>query len=808
MVAAKLRHAFLYFLIVFLLLGRSTLSVAQPSVVSAIEGVKSNVSNQARVIVNNEGSQSLVKTNPILVAQNSSVSQAPVPSDLIAEIRVEGSQRVDPSTIISYIRLKVGDRYEREKLDESLKSLFSTGYFKDVKFRREGNVLFAEVRENPVINRIAFEGNKRIKDEILQAELKLKPRLVYTLNKVQTDAERIIEVYRKSGRFAVKVEPKLIELDQNRVDIIFEINEGEMTKVHRIVFIGNKRFSDRQLRSVISTGESRWYKFLTSDDVYDADRVAYDQNLLQKYYQKNGFVDFQVINSVAELTKNRDGFIITFTLEEGERYEIGSVEFNSDLPNVDIGSFRQQNNLIVGDYYNSEMVEEVVKDLTNAVSKTGVSFFEVVPRIKRRNKQRLVDIVLNVVSAEKVYVDRIDINGNVRTLDSVIRREMQLAEGDALNQAMVRESERRIRRLGFFDSVVIKTVPSRTSDRISLAVTVTEKSTGELSFGAGVNSDSGATANASIRERNLLGKGQDLALSFALAADDSQLDLSFTEPYFLDRPLAAGVDVFATEKDMTDESAYKEQAVGFGFRVGYELAPHWRQSWGYSLRDSDISASSGASRYILAQDGRATTSKFTHSIRYDTTNNTLDPSEGLRLSWNTSVAGLGGSIKYLNNEARISQFFPLAEQTVLQLSTRGGAIFGLDEDVRLVDRYFLGGTNFRGFALSGIGARDGGTGDSLGGNYYYFGSAELTFPLGLPKDIGILGRAFIDSGAVFDTDDTGSGIDDSSDPRLAIGFGITWVSVIGPIRLDWAYTILKEDFDQDQVFSFTLGTRF
>ena len=808
MVAAKLRHAFLYVLVVFLLLGGSTLSVAQPSVVAAIEGEKSNASKQARVISNNEGPQSLVKTQPILLAQNSYVSQAPVPSDLIAEISVEGSQRVDPSTILSYMRLKVGDQYEREKLDESLKSLFSTGYFKDVKFRREGNVLVIEVIENPVINRIAFEGNKRIKDEILQAELKLKPRLVYTLNKVQVDAERIVEVYRRSGRFAAKVEPKLIELDQNRVDIVFEIDEGDRTKVRRIVFIGNKRFSDRQLRSVISTGEARWYKFLTADDIYDPDRVSYDQNLLRNFYLKNGFVNFQVINSVAELTKSKDGFIITFTLDEGERFDIGSVDFKSNFPGFDISSFKQDSDLHVGDHYSSETLDEVVDDLTTTISKTGASFFEVVPRISRRDDERLVDIVLEVVSAQKIYVDRIDINGNTRTLDSVIRREMQLAEGDAFNQAKVQESERRVRRLGFFESVKIEKTPSKTSDRINLAVTVVEKSTGELSFGAGVSSDSGLLGNASIRERNLLGKGQDLALSFALSTANSQLDLSFTEPYFLDRPLAAGVDLFASENNLKNESGYTEKSVGFGLRAGYELAPHWRQSWAYSLKDSDISASSGASNFVLAQDGKATTSKITHKISFDKTDSKIDPSEGLRLSWTTALAGLGGSIQYLNNEAKISQFFPLAEQTVLQLSSRAGAVFGLGDDVRLVDRYFLGGTNFRGFALSGIGARDSATGDALGGNYYYFGSAELTFPLGLPKDTGILGRAFIDAGAVFDTDDTGSGIDDSSDPRVAIGFGFTWASVIGPIRLDWAYTILKEDFDQDQVFSFTLGTRF
>ena len=807
MVAGKLRHAFLYVLIFFLLLGRSALSVAQPSVALPLEGVKSNASKQSRVISNNEGSQSSAKTQPILLAQNSSGSLATVPSDIIAKISVEGSQRVDSATVISYMKLKVGDRYEREKLDESLKSLFSTGYFRDVKFRREGNVLFVEVKENPVINRIAFEGNKRIKDEILEAELKLKPRLVYTMNKVQTDAERIIEVYRRSGRFAAKVEPKLIELDQNRVDLVFEIDEGDRTKVRRIVFVGNKQFSDRQLRSEIRTTESRWYKFLTSDDIYDPDRVAYDQSLLRNFYLKNGFVNFQVINSLAELTKNKDGFIITFTLEEGDRYEIGSVDFKSNFPGVDVLAFKHDGALLAGDYYNSETVDEVVDNLTKAISESGVSFFEVLPRVSRRDEEKLVDIVIDVVPAPNVYVGRIDINGNIRTLDRVIRREIQLAEGDAFNQAKIRESERRVRRLGFFDSVKIERVPSGISDRVNIAVTVVEKSTGELSFGAGVTSDSGVLANASIRERNLLGKGQDLSLSFALSVDDSQVDLSFTEPYFLDRPLLAGVDFFASEQDRTSQSAFKEKAVGGGLRVGYELGSRWRQKWGYSIKDSDIAASSGASRVILAQDGRATTSKLTHSISYDSTNNALDPSEGLRLSWSAGLAGLGGSVQYFTNQAKISKFFPLAPATVLQLSTRGGAVFGLDQDVRLVDRFFLGGTNFRGFALSGIGARDS-AGDALGGNYYYFGSAELTFPLGLPKETGLRGRGFIDAGAAFNTDDTGSGIDDSSDPRVAVGFGLTWASVMGPIRLDWAYTVLKEDFDRDQVFSFTFGTRF
>jgi outer membrane protein insertion porin family len=442
------------------------------------------------------------------------------------------------------------------------------------------------------------------------------------------------------------------------------------------------------------------------------------------------------------------------------------------------------------------------------LGKVGVAFFKVSPRVRRRENDRIVDVVFEIDDAEKVYVDRINVVGNIRTLDSVIRREMQLVEGDAFNKAKVRESERRLRRLGFFQSIKIEPTPTEVPDRIQLTVSVVEQSTGELSFGAGLSSDSGVLGNASIRERNLLGKGQDLALSFGVSLKETQIDLSYTEPYFLDRPLSAGIDIFRSDRDLSDESAYTEKVTGFGLRVGYEPAPRWRQTWTYALKDSDISASSGASRFIVAQDGLSTTSKITQTLSYDNTDNFFDPSAGLRLSWNIGLAGLGGSVAYLSNEAKVSQFFPLASETVLQLSARAAAIFGLNQDVKLNDRFFLGGTNFRGFAYSGVGARDSSTNDALGGNYYYLSSAELKFPLGMSKETGLSGRAFVDAGSVFHTDDSGSGINDSSKPRVSLGVGLTWASALGPLRLDFGYAVLKEDFDQEQVFSFTFGTRF
>lgn len=729
-------------------------------------------------------------------------------SGVLSDVRVEGSQRVDPATVLSYMRLKPGDRYDSARLDASLKALYATGYFRDVRFRRNGAALIVVVQENPVINRIAFEGNRRIEDEILASEVQLKPRLVYTTSRAQSDAQRIVELYRRSGRFSVTVEPKLIELEQNRVDLAFEIDEGDLTEIHRIVFIGNKRFSDGQLRSEINTEESRWYRFLSTDDVYDPDRLAFDQELLRKFYLRNGYVDFQVISAVAELAPDREGFLITFTVEEGEQYDVASIEIVSQLPDLPAEALRPFVTFDAGESYDVDAVDETVDDITDEVGRFGYAFIDVRPRVNRRPGEKLLDIVLEIGEGPRVYVDRIEIVGNVRTLDDVIRREMELAEGDAFNRAKVAESERRIRRLGFFESVKITNTPTEAPDRTNLTVEVVEQSTGELSIGAGVSSDSGLLANASIRERNLLGKGQDLALTFGLSFNDAELDLSFTEPYFLNRRLAAGFDAFVAERDRRDESNFTQQSFGGGVRIGYELARRWSQRWGYELRLDDIEADNGASRFIIAQQGEAITSKLTHRIAYDNTDNFFDPSEGYRLRMDNALAGLGGDVRFFQTEARAAAFFPVWDQTVLSFSGRAGSIIGLDDDVRLNDRFFLGGTSFRGFATSGIGARDAANGDALGGNLFYLGTAELGFPLGLPDEVGLKGRIFLEAGSLFDVDDKGGGIQDSEEPRASIGAGITWTSPFGPLRIDFGYAILKQDFDETEVISFTFGTRF
>jgi outer membrane protein insertion porin family len=726
----------------------------------------------------------------------------------VSDVKVIGSQRVDPGTVLSYMKIKTGDRFDRQRLDDSLKSLYGTGYFQDVKLRQEGSVLLVEVKENPVIYRIAFEGNQRIEDNVLAAEVQLKPRLVYTLSRAQADAQRIVDVYRRSGRFSATVEPKLIELEQNRVDLVFEITEGEPTTIDRIVFIGNKEFSDGQLRSVINTAETRWYRFLSSDDVYDPDRLAFDQELLRKYYLRNGYVDFQVLSAVAELQQDKSGFLITFTVEEGARYSVGSVTVESALEDLPAEVLQPLLEIDEGDYYNIEDVDDVAKEIADEVGRYGYAFVDVRPKVERRREEKLVDIVFQVGEGPRVYVDRIDIVGNVRTLDEVIRREMRLAEGDAFSSAKIRESERRIRNLGFFESVKIGNSPTDAPDRTRITVEVVEQSTGELSVGAGVSSDSGLLANLSIRERNLLGRGQDLLLSFGLSFDDQQLDLSFTEPYFLNRPLSAGIDLFAAEQNRDDESNFSQESIGAGLRIGYKLSRNWTQTWGYQLRQDDIQADANASRFILAQDGLSVTSRLSHRLSYDITNNRFQPSEGIRLTMDNALAGLGGDVSYVSTEVKAASYYSVVEDVIFEVSGRAGGIYGLDDDVRLNDRFFLGGTSFRGFAQSGIGARDAATGDALGGNYFYLGTTELTFPLGLPEEVGLKGRIFAEAGALFDVDDKGAGIQDSKDPRVSVGAGVTWASPFGPLRIDFGYAIIDEEFDDREIISFTFGTRF
>ena len=732
-------------------------------------------------------------------------------NDTISEIRIEGNQRIEPSTIISYMQLSPGEDFDPLKVDQALKNLFGTGLFADVNFRREGSVLVVRVAENPIINRLAFEGNRRIDDETLQAEVQLRPRVVYTATKVQSDAKRILDIYRRSGRFAATVEPKVIPLDQNRVDLVFEIKEGEVTEVRRIDFVGNENYSDGTLRGEILTTESAWYRFFSTSDTYDPDRITVDREALRNFYLDEGYVDFRVVSSVAELSPGRDAFFITFTLDEGERYRFGKIDISSSLKDLDPQTLEDELTTDEGDWYDQSEVDKTVTALTEQVSELGYAFVEVEPIPQKDAVGRTVGITYQVREGQRIYVERIDIHGNVRTLDEVIRREFRLVEGDAFNSSKIRRTRQRIQNLGFFNKVDMQTLQGSAPDRAIVDVTIEEQSTGELSFGAGFSTGEGPLGDISIRERNLLGRGQDLKLAFTISGRRQQLDFSFTEPYFLDKDLSAGVDVYNVRLER-DESSFSEKNLGGAIRFGWEWAEFLRQSVKYTLsRDDIFDVESNASPGIKQQEGTTVSSIVGQEVSYDRLNNRFNPTDGYILRLRNDIAGLGGDVHYLRTRLSAAYYYPITESVSIGVNGEAGYIFGFDEDIRITDAFFLGGATLRGFRTAGVGPRDVSTKDSLGGNKYARGTIEVTFPVGLPEEYGIKARVFTDFGTLFDTDLTTAEVPflvDKHSIRATAGFGITWSSPFGPLAVDFALPYLAEDFDREEFFRFSVGTRF
>ena len=737
------------------------------------------------------------------------IGAATAQDSAIRSVLVEGNERIEAETVRSYMTIGPGDAYDSDAVNDSLKSLFDTGLFADVAIRRDGNALVVRVVENPIINRVAFEGNDDIADDDLEAEIQLQPRVVYTRPRVQSDLQRLTEIYRRSGRFAVSIEPKVIQLPQNRVDLVFEIDEGPVTEVEVINFVGNARFSDSALRDEIQTVENAWYRFATSADTYDPDRLTFDRELLRRFYLSNGYVDFRVISAAAELMPDRSGFIVTFSLEEGERYRVSAIDIQSRLRDLAPEDLLPVVEMEEGDWYDADQVEDTLVALTEAVGSRGYAFVDVSPRIEPNREARTVDVTFDVDEGPRVYVERIEITGNVRTLDEVIRREFRLAEGDAYNTALIRRSRQRIMNLGFFSRVDIGTSEGSAPDRTILTVDVREVPTGELSFGAGVSSAEGVLGDISIRERNLLGQGQELRLGFTFSESRQEIDLGFTEPYFLDRDVAAGFDIFSRTVDLQDESSFDRETIGFTVRAGYPLAERLRHTVSYSLRNDEVSdVSPSTSRFIRDQEGETTTSALAHRLEYDLRDSRIDPTDGYYVRFGQEFAGLGGDASFLKHTLAFGNFYSVADGWVLSALARAGHVFGIDDDVRIVDRFFLGGRRLRGFEPSGVGPRDADTGDALGGNMFYSLTGELGFPLGLPDELNLRGAVFTDVGTLTTIDESGDELLDESAPRLSIGAGINFRSPLGPIRLDFARALIKEDFDRTETFRFSFGTRF
>ncbi len=746
-------------------------------------------------------------------------------SGTIQAIKVEGNQRIESGTIRSYMLVQPGDPFDPDRLDRSLKTLYATGLFQDVRLNRDGDTLVVHVVENPLVNRVAFEGNHKLTDDQLRPELQLKPRAVFTPALAEQDRQRILDLYAKRGYYNARVDPQVIRLDQNRVDVVFQINDGAITLISKIVFVGNHAFSEGRLAEVINSREERWWRFLSTSDEYDPDRLNFDKELLRRFYLKNGYVDFDIRDAKSELAPDRSGFFLTFTISEGERYRVGKITINSQLRNLNGDDLRGDLQIDEGDWYDGDAVSRSSDAMEQDVHNRGYAFVDVKPRITRNPETHTVDLAFDVGEGPRVYVERIDITGNTRTKDKVIRREFRLAEGDAFSAEAVRRSRQRLQDLNYFNNVVINPSPGSAPDKAVLTTTIDEKATGEFTLGGGYSTDAGALLDVGLSERNLVGTGISAGVNGVLAQKRSSVTASITDPYFLDRNLVAGGDIFLIQTNYLGTEPYDEKRVGFDVRAGYDFNEYLRQVWTYSLVGRTVyNVAQGASFFITQLQGYSVLSQVSQAITLDHRDSKIDPHTGYLVSVGSDFAGLGGNARFVRTNVNGQYFIPFDRFTGnsdwgLALTASAGYLFNLGRQEQIIDRFFLGGDNLRGFQIGGAGPHDAITGDPLGGRFIWTQSTELHYPLPLPPDIGLSGRAFIDVGGLTQASFKSSTvcvepsgvpcvIVDSGSPRVGMGVGISWHTQFGLLNIDLTPFVVKQSKDQTQIFRFGFGTRF
>ncbi|MDP3118755.1 MAG: outer membrane protein assembly factor BamA [Phenylobacterium sp.] len=768
----------------------------------------------------------LLLSSTALTAPTVALAQAQ--AEVVQRIAVRGNERIEQATVLSYLPIQPGDRVDAAQLDLALKALYRTDLFADVRISAVGGEVIVEVVENPIINRVIFEGNRGLKEDKLRDEVTLRPRGIFTRARIQQDVQRIVELYRRSGRISANVTPKIVELPQKRVDVIFEIDEGAKSGVLRTNFIGNVEFSDNDLRDVIVTEQSAWYKFFTSNANYDPDRLEFDKEQLRKHYRNRGFYDFRVVSAIAELAPDKNGFVVTYTVEEGPEYKFGKVQVATELEKLNKETLVRILPIREGDIYQDERIEQATDTLTFAAGAAGFAFVDVRPRYTPNRDSKTVDVTFQVNEGPRVYVERIDIIGNTRTLDYVVRRELNLAEGDAYNRVLVDRSRNRVRALGFFKDVNIEEVPGSAPDRTGLQVQVEEQPTGELSFSAGYSSVDQLILDLGVTERNFRGRGQNVRARVSVGSLRQQVDFSFTEPRFMGRDLGAGLDLYSYRYDLTDYSAYRTNTIGGGVRLGFPLTLNARASARYTLRRDEVEipasfcdpAAPVVSISLCQQRGSYTTSLVGYGVRLDRRNDPINPTRGFYTALNQDLAGVGGDVNYLKTELEGGIYYGFSPSFILSATGSAGYVDGWNGDtVRINERFYKGGNSFRGFETAGIGARDLNStrGDALGGKAYAIGSLELTVPTFLPEQYGVKAAVFSDFGTLGMLDDedklTVAGavdpniVDDLS-LRASAGVSIFWRSPMGPIRFDFSQVLAKEDYDKTETFRFSTSTRF
>jgi outer membrane protein insertion porin family len=764
-----------------------------------------------------------------LAVQFASVSVAE--AAVVRSIDVQGNQRVDDETIRSYIGIAPGQSFSNNDIDEAVKRLFGTGMFSDVRINQVGSTLVVQVEEHSIVNQVLFQGNKKIKDAQLAQAVQLKPRSAFSNAALEADAQAVRDAYSRIGREDATVTTQVIDLGEGRVNVVFEVVEGARTKIARIDFNGNNAFSDRRLADVISTKRSTILSFLLRDDVYDENRLRADEEALRRFYYNRGYADFQVISATGELNESTNEYVVSITVEEGDRYTFGDIGIESTIEGVDGESLRSLLETRTGNVYSAKDVEDTIIALTEHVAGLGYAFAQVTPRGDRNFENHTIAVTYAIDQGPRTYVERIEIRGNARTRDYVVRREFDVSEGDAFNQVLIQRAKRRLERLGYFETVEISTAPGSEPDQVILVVDLVEKSTGEFSIGAGYSTGgdtSGPSIEGSITERNFLGRGQFIRFSAGGGENSRDFTLSFTEPYFLGRRISAGFDIFRqTRRYNNYESEATGATVRFGLPITEALSTQFAYTYSqeeYEYRDQCLTAGeldpAKCNVSVAIQDGVNNSpwvkSSVSGTLLYNTIDDMKNPHEGLYATFTTEYAGVGGDAEFIKVSGRGTYYQTLSEEMdiVGLLTGGGGYIAGTgDEGLRVFDQFKNSDRIIRGFEYNGIGPFDANTLEHLGGTTYFHASAEAQFPMPLfPESFGLKGAVFADAATLYGTElqpQPGLTVAGTSmEWRASVGAGIIWASPFGPLRVDYAVPVVKEDTDEEQNFNFGISTRF
>ena len=762
------------------------------------------------------------------VLQLASVSVAQAAT--VSSIDVRGNKRVDAETIRNYLTIKPGQSFSSVDIDESVKRLFGTGLFSDVSVNQVGGTLVVQVSEYEVVNQVLFQGNKKIKDAQLSGAVQLKPRGTFSPDQMEADAEAIRQAYSRIGRDDATVTPRTMDLGDNRVNVVFEINEGGRTKIKAVNFVGNEAFSARRLSDVIATKKSSVLSFVLRDDIYAEDRLRADEEALRRFYFNRGYADFQVVSAFGELDEATNEYTVTFTIDEGQKYTFSDISVDSTLPDVPGESLMPLVETHPGDVYNAKDIEDSIIKLTEHLAGLGYAFAQVTPRGDRNFENRTISVVYTIDQGAKTYVERIEIRGNTRSRDYVIRREFDVSEGDAFNQVLIQRAKRRLEALGFFETVEVSTAPGSEADQVVLVVDVVDKSTGEFSIGAGYTTggDSpGPSIEGAITERNFLGRGQFIKFSAGGGKDSRDFQFSFTEPYFLGRRIAAGFDIYRRTRNYDD---YDSDSTGATIRFGLPITDKLSTQIAYNIvseeynldddcDDSPFTNPCGVSNAIVdaVDNSPWLKSSVSGALVYNTIDDMKSPHAGIFANVATEVAGLGGDAQFVKLTARGSYYHTLSEELDIVGIVSGGAghVWGYGDDgLRIFDQFQSNDRMIRGFEYGGIGPYDANSSgdDKLGGTTYFNASVEAQFPMPvLPESFGIRGAVFADAATLYGSDIDVSGVDvrgDSMQWRASVGAGLIWASPFGPLRIDYAVPVVKEDTDEVQEFNFGMSTRF